>query len=113
MVAPESDWGIAQFQWTDHVLDDFTDLGNGFPTGFIDQGSVRPLLIPNPTREGFRLNLPGPMPARMMSGTGALVADLGNVEPGAFIRTSDMPPGLYVVEIVHAGAVEHLRLIIE
>lgn len=113
VVAPESDWGIAQFQWTDHVLDDFTDLGNGFPTGFIDQGSVRPLLIPNPTREGFRLNLPGPMPARMMSGTGALVADLGNVEPGAFIRTSDMPPGLYVVEIVHAGAVEHLRLIIE
>ncbi|MBK6832030.1 MAG: lamin tail domain-containing protein [Flavobacteriales bacterium] len=95
VTAPESDWSIAEFQWNDFDQDDFTDLGDGITTGFTEHGNEKSLLLPNPTRDGFRINWAAPVHVRVIAPSGALVMEMGRVAPGAFISTDHLDSGVH------------------
>ena len=113
VTAPESDWSIAEFQWNDFDQDDFTDLGDGITTGFTEHGNEKSLLLPNPTRDGFRINWAAPVHVRVIAPSGALVMEMGRVAPGAFISTDHLDSGVYIVVISDGAVQQHQRLAVE
>jgi len=113
VTAPESDWSIAEFQWNDFDQDDFTDLGDGITTGVAERGNAKLLLLPNPTRDGFRINWAAPVHVRVIAPSGALVMEMGRVAPGAFISTDHLDSGVYIVVISDGAVLQHQRLAVE
>lgn len=113
VTAPESDWSIAEFQWNDFDQDDFTDLGDGITTGVADRGNAKLLLLPNPTRDGFRINWAAPVYVRVLAPSGTVVMELGKVAQDTFIATDHMARGVYIVEVSNGATPQHLRLVVE
>ena len=113
VTAPENDWTIAQFQWNDFAQNDFTDLGDGLPTSLTDATEEAPLLVPNPTREGFRVVSDGPVRVRIRSLAGQLIADHATEGAATFIPTNALASGVYVVEVDDRNAIQRTRLVVE
>lgn len=113
VVQPQPDWSIAQFQWDDFGLDDFSDLGNGFITGLDDLQQTAPLLMPNPTRDGFRIAHAASVRVRVLSASGTIVADHGLVAPTTLVPTDGLARGVYMVELTGNNVVRHARLMVQ
>ncbi|MBK6831706.1 MAG: T9SS type A sorting domain-containing protein [Flavobacteriales bacterium] len=94
-------------------MDDFTDLGDGITTGFTDRENEKSLLLPNPTRDGFRIRCTTLVRVRVIAPSGALVMEPGRVAPGAFISTDHLDSGVYIVEISDGDVLQHQRLVVE